>query len=116
MENLKDFMLLFRMKPSNQQPTAEQLTAMQRQWSIFIGGLAAKAKLVSTSRLGFEGNVIDKEMKVVKGMNIGGNETLSGNMVVKAATLNEATELAKSCPVLAIGGSVEVRNIIPMES
>ena len=116
MENLQDFMLLFRMKPSNQQPTAEQLTAMQQQWGIFIGGIAAQAKLVSTSRLGFDGNLIDKGMSVSSGINIANNETLSGNMVIKATTLNEATEIAKGCPVLAMGGSVEVRNIIPMES
>ncbi len=115
-ENQKDFMLLFRMQPGNQEPTAEQLNAMQQQWGTFIGGIAAQAKLVSTTRLGFESNLVDKDLNVGNGINIVNSEAISGNMVVKAATLDEATEIAKGCPVLAMGGSVEVRNIIPLES
>lgn len=116
MEDLKEFMLLFRMQPSSQEPTAEQLADMQQQWGIFIGGIAMQGKLVGTSRLGFEGNVIGADLAVTGGFSIANNETLSGNMVVKAASLYEATEMAKGCPVLAMGGSVEVRSIIPMES
>lgn len=115
MENLQDFMLLCRNKPSNQQPTPEQLTAMQ-QWGAYIGSIAAQAKLVSTSRFGFEGNLIDSSLAVTSGISIANNETLTGNMVVKATSLQEATEIAKGCPVLALGGSVEVRNTIPMQS
>jgi hypothetical protein len=114
MENLLDFMLLFRMQPSNNQPTAEQLSAMHQQWSAYIGGIAAQAKLVSTSRLGFEGNMVESSLAVTKGINIANNETLTGNIVIKATSLKEATVIAKSCPVLAMGGSVEVRNTIPM--
>ncbi len=116
MEKLQDFMLLFRMQPGSQQPTAEQLTAMQQQWGAYISGIAAQAKLVNASRLGFEGNLIDSSLAVIKGINISNNEALTGNMVVKATSLNEATEIAKGCPVLAMGGSVEVRNTIPMQS
>lgn len=114
MENLKDFMLLFRMQPSNEQPTEEQLMAMHQKWGAYIGNIAAKAKLVSTSRLGFEGNKIDSSLSVKSGIEIANNETLTGNMVIKATTLQEATEIAKGCPILAMGGSVEVRNTIPM--
>lgn len=116
MENLQDFMLLFRMQPSNEQPAAEQLTTMQQQWGAYIGGIAAQAKLVSTSRLGFEGNLINSSLAVTNGISITNNETLTGNMVVKATSLQEATEIAKGCPILALGGSVEVRNTIPMQS
>jgi hypothetical protein len=34
--------------------------------------------------------------------------------VVKTETKEEAVELAKGCPVLAQGGNVEVRDIIPV--
>lgn len=115
MEALQDFMLLFRMPPAHQQPTAAQLAAMQQQWGVYISGIAAQAKLVSTSRLGFEGNLIDSSLSVTTGISIANNQTLTGNMLVKATSLHEATEIAKVCPVLAMGGSVEVRNIIPMQ-
>jgi hypothetical protein len=35
-------------------------------------------------------------------------------MIVKANTLDEAVEMAKKCPILHMGGSVEVRAIQPM--
>jgi len=35
-------------------------------------------------------------------------------MVVRANTLAEATEMAKDCPILKMGGTVEVRSINPM--
>lgn len=116
MKHLKDFMLLFRMQPAHQQPTPEQLTAMQQEWGTFIGGIAAQAKLVSSQRLGFDGNMIGHDRHINSGIHTANNETLTGVMVVKAATLDEATEMAGVCPVLAMGGSVEVREIIPLES
>jgi hypothetical protein len=38
-------------------------------------------------------------------------ETLGGYSIVKAENLDEAAELAKGCPGLLTGGSVEVREI-----
>lgn len=114
MEQLKDYMLLFRMQPSDQQPTQAQLSEMQQQWGTFIGGIASQAKLVSTNRLGFEGILINPSMEIENGISVSNNQTLTGNMAVKASSLNEASEIAKECPVLSMGGSVEVRNIVPM--
>jgi len=39
---------------------------------------------------------------------------LTGYSVVEAATLDVAASLAKGCPVLAAGGSVEVYEALPM--
>jgi hypothetical protein len=43
-------------------------------------------------------------------------DTLRGFHVVKAASIEEAAEIAKGCPILNIGGSVEVRDIIPVNN
>jgi len=37
-----------------------------------------------------------------------------GTTVVKTETFDEAVELAKGCPILKVGGTVEVRTIIMM--
>lgn len=115
METLNEYMLLFRMTPNNEQPTAEQIATMQNQWKNYIGSIASQAKLVNTSRLGFEGSCINPKGQISNNIYISDNQTLSGNMVVKATNLQEAENLAKHCPVLAMGGSVEVRSLIPME-
>jgi hypothetical protein len=38
-------------------------------------------------------------------------EAIGGYTLVKAASLEAAAELAKDCPILSIGGNVEVREI-----
>jgi hypothetical protein len=35
-------------------------------------------------------------------------------MIVKANSIAEAAEMAKNCPILNMGGNVEVRSIQPM--
>jgi hypothetical protein len=114
MTQTNEFMLLFRYEPTNEQPTQEQLQEMQKQWGAFIGNIAMQGKLVSTHQLGFEGNQIFADQTTKEGIHIAEGQTLSGNMVLKAESLEVATELAKKCPILFMGGSVEVRSLIPM--
>jgi hypothetical protein len=42
-------------------------------------------------------------------------EAIGGYTMVKANSLDEAVELAKGCPILAVGGNVEVRPIVSVE-
>lgn len=114
METQKEFMLLFRMAPSNTPPTEEQIATMHQQWSKFIGSIAAQAKLVNTSRLGFEGAYLSNNQQTENKILVENNLTLTGNMTLKAANLEEAIETAKLCPVLFAGGTVEIRPTIPM--
>ncbi|MEM9324764.1 MAG: YciI family protein [Bacteroidota bacterium] len=117
MKKEQNFMMLFRFTPNpNSRPTEEEQAAMKEAWGSFIGNIAISEKLVSTYQLGFEGNVIQTNLSVTDGMLIAEQQTTGGNMVVKANSLQEATELAKDCPILKMGGTVEVRSIIPMES
>lgn len=117
MNNEQIFMMLFRFKPDfSYRPTEEDIAKMQEQWGSFIGNIAISEKLVSTYRLGFEGKSIQPDSSVTDGLLIAEEKIVSGNMVVKANSLDEATELAKDCPVLKMGGTVEIRSITPMEA
>ena len=42
-------------------------------------------------------------------------EVVGGYLIVSAASLDEATIMSKGCPILEEGGSVEVRQIHPMQ-
>ena len=44
----------------------------------------------------------------------GGSRVLSGYSIVSAGSLDSAVELAKGCPVLEIGGAVDVYEAIAM--
>jgi hypothetical protein len=109
-----EFMLIFRLEPTNEPPTPEQLQDMHKHWGEFIGNIAMQGKLVSTYQLGFDGMQIFADHTTKEGIQISEGQTLSGNMVLKADSLEVATELAKKCPILLMGGTVEVRSIIPM--
>lgn len=114
MSQTKEFMLLFRLEPTNEQPTPEQMQEMQKQWGEFIGNIASQGKLVSTYQLSFESKKIFADNSVEEGIYIASGQTLGGNMVLKSETIEEATILAKKCPILFMGGNVEVREITPM--
>ena len=111
----KEFMLVFRYEPNNNdQPTEAEMNEMHQQWGAFIGNIAIQEKLVSTHQLGFEGKQIFADKSIINGIHISDQQTLGGNMIVKANTIDEAVEMAKSCPILLMGGMVEVRSIQSM--
>jgi hypothetical protein len=115
MNTNKDFMLMFRYEPSNNyKPTEMEIDQQQKLWGAFIGGIAGQGKLVSTHQLGFSGKQISSTQEVTEGMHISERQTLGGNMIVKANSFDEAVEMAKVCPILFMGGSVEIRDIMAM--
>jgi hypothetical protein len=115
MSQSKEFMLLFRFDATQTyQPTEAELAEQHQHWGGFIGNIAGQGKLVSTYQLGFEGKQVAADKSVSDGIYVAQSETLGGNMVIKAASADEAAELAKGCPILSMGGRVEVREIIPM--
>jgi hypothetical protein len=115
MKATKEFMLMFRYEPNNDfQPTEAQMTEQHQLWGAFIGAIAGQGKLVSTHQLGFSGKQISAAKVVTEGVYIAEKQTLGGNMIIKAESFEEAIEMAKGCPILLMGGSVEVRDIMPM--
>ena len=80
-----------------------------------MGSIAAQNKLASPgNRLGFDAKVLKPNDVITDGPYVEMKEMVSGYIIVKTDTIEEAAELAKGCPVLKVGGSVEVRSIIPM--
>ncbi len=55
-----------------------------------------------------------KDTVVMDGPYIESKELVTGYYLLKADSLEEATEIAKGCPVLRLGGTVEVREIMEM--
>lgn len=55
-----------------------------------------------------------KEKLLTDGPYIESKELVSGYYLLQAASLGEAAEIAKGCPVLRLGGTVEVREIMEM--
>ena len=113
---MKDFLFVFRMDQS-QMPkmSPEEMQANTKRWMDWIGSIAAQNKLTDRgNRLMPEGKVLKPNNVITDGPYTEIKETLGGYSIIKADNLDEATEIAKGCPGLQNGGSVEVREINAM--
>ena len=110
---MKEFMMIFRTeKNDNPKPSPEQMQVMIGQWQDWIGGIAAQGKFVSTNALGFEGKTVHANITITDGPYAEIKEIVGGYIIVKAENLDAAVKLSEGCPTLAIGGTVEVRDVM----
>jgi hypothetical protein len=111
---MKDFLFVFRTDYSTMpKGSPEEMQATTKRWMDWIGSIAAQNKLAD------RGNRLDPSSgKVVRPANVITDgpyteikESIGGYTLIKAASLEEAAEIAKGCPILTVGGNVEVREI-----
>lgn len=109
---MNEFLLIFRGDYLNAPATTpEERAAITQKWMDWVGGIAAKDKLVHRgNRLKNTGRVLKADL-TTDGPFCEMKEIVGGYTLVRADSLDEAEVLAKGCPILAIGGTVEVREI-----
>lgn len=106
---MKEFILLFR-RPDIGNASPAEMEALANKWNEWLGSLASQDKIANgPTRLNMEGKVLKPGGVVTDGPFVEIKELLGGFIVIKAADMEEATTLAHGCPVLTIGGSVEIR-------
>ena len=111
---MKDYLLVYRtgIDTIPKTPSPEQMQASAKRWMDWIGGIAAQNKLADRgNRLVPTGKVVKTDNVIADGPYTEIKECIVGYSIVKAATIEEASELTKGCPILAAGGNVEVREI-----
>ena len=111
---MKEFMLVFRRdaEAAKVRMSPQEYQSTMKLWQDWIGDLTQKGKLSATGkRLSMEGAVLKPGNTVTNGPYVETKEALVGYAFVTAGSLNEARELAKGCPNLAMGGTVEVRPV-----
>lgn len=112
---MQEFLLIFR-NDASARLSPDELQATMKPWQDWIGGLAAQNKLVSAgSRLDTNGKVVKPGNAVTNGPYVEIKESIGGYIIIRAESLEEAATLSNGCPILQVGGNVEVRQIIPME-
>lgn len=114
---MKEFALIFRVEQNGSAAEISPAEMQQRMttWMNWMGGIAAKDRLVSRgNRLG----VKDSKWVGPKGVVSDGpytevKEFINGYMIVRAENSDDAAEMAKGCPILLGGaGNVEVRPLV----
>ncbi|MBQ4822617.1 YciI family protein [Aquimarina sp. MMG016] len=114
---MKQFMLLFKGGDElwDSKSPEEQETHMQH-WIEWIDEIAKKEQYLGGERLYPGGNtVLPGGTKVTDRPLTEAKELVGGYIIVKANTLDEATQMAKGCPGLQWESSVEVREVWPDE-
>ena len=90
--------------------TPEEMQKHMEKWSAWIGEALKKGWMVNPGdALTQDGRVVRAKKVVTDGPFVEAKEIVGGFSIVQADTLGAAAELAKGCPALLTGGSVEVR-------
>jgi hypothetical protein len=113
---MKDFLFIYRTEYSAMpQSTPEQMQAMRMRWMDWIKSIATQNKLTDRgNRLTTTGKIVKSNNVVTNGPFIEIKEFIGGYSLVKSESYDDAVELAKGCPILSVGGNVEVREIDPI--
>ena len=115
---MKEFLFIFRTDATSPQPqlSPDQMQAMMKPWQDWMGSIAAQNKLVSAgNRLDSDGRVVKPNNFITNGPYVEIKEAIGGYIIVRALSIDDATELSKNCPIFMVGGNVEIRSIIPMD-
>jgi len=111
------YMFLFRSPTDAPDGTPEEMQAHFQKWMTWIGVMRAKGQYLAGEPLE------DKPGRVLRGSR-GANasdgpfaeakEVVGGFMLIKARSIAEAARIAKGCPGYEVGGSVEIRQVMPL--
>lgn len=108
--HMKQFSLLVRVP---QDYAADQARAVNPEWGKLIEEWKVRGVYVLSFAFPGESLVVSGKKGQVKHETVLSNGLRAvSNIVLQAETLEEASALARSCPVLSHGGTVEVREIM----
>jgi hypothetical protein len=104
------FLFVYRSNPAAYANIApEEMQQYMEKWRAWITeGMTKGWMLDPGDALNEEGKVVTAKV-VTDGPFVESKEVLGGYSVIQADTIEAAAKLAKGCPGLLVGGSVEVR-------
>ena len=112
---MKEYMFIIRGGEDVSDKSPEEMQAHMQDWQQWMGGMAEQGKFVAGQPLENEAkSLVDRGNKVVDRPLTEGKELVGGYLIVKAETLDEASEMAKGCPGFEHDCTIEVREIKAM--
>ena len=91
----------------------EELQKLFEKYDDWVEQIKSQDKLRAAQKLRdhVRHEVVSKNGKIIDGPFTETKETIGGYFVVECENVKEAAEIAKKCPVLQHGGSVEIREL-----
>ena len=115
---MKEFMLIYKGGDPDwaTKATPEEMGATMEKWNAWMGNLQQNEQLVSGgSPLHFGGKRVNKDAVVTDISTPEFKEIVSGFSIVMAKDMNEAVEIAKTCPIFSYPDTLcEVREVVKM--
>jgi hypothetical protein len=111
---MANFLYVFRggMDPS---VSPQEMQKQMERWAAWIQQLTKSGNFKAADPLEREGKVIQGRKKVVTdGPFAEAKDLVGGYLLLSAASLDQAVELSRGCPIFEYDGSVEVRPIRQM--
>ncbi len=110
---MKEFVLLFRMDITNKaaQPTKKQMETYMQKWMEWINEIADNNQLADGgNHFSRQGRVLKPNNEIIDTPYTADNNSVAGYIIVLAKNLDDATKIAKKCPILyGQNTSVEIR-------
>ena len=114
---MKNFMLIFRGGSDAVTLSPEESQQQMQKWFDWVGELQGKGIYTSGEALTPEpGKLVTKGKIVTDGPFAESKELIGGYFIVKADSLEAAAEIAKACPDLPYGGTVELRDVVVFDN
>jgi hypothetical protein len=110
---MADYLFLFRGGDAAMaKMSPEQMQQHMQKWMTWIEQLTKAGTFKAGEPLGKEGKVLrGKKQVVTDGPYAESKDLVGGYLIVKAASLAKATDIARGCPIFESDGSVEIRDI-----
>ena len=107
------FLFVFRSPQDQPDPTPEEMQKIFGSWMAWVKNLKDKGVYVAGQPLEEAGKVLrgPRGKSLTDGPFVESKEIVGGYLIVLADSLEAATTIARDCPGLAFGGTVEVRPI-----
>lgn len=110
---MSEFLFLYRGGDASE--SREQMQKTMEVWMAWFKELGASGCIKDMGNpLEPGGKVVASSTSVTDGPYAETKDVIGGYTLIEAADLAAASEIAKGCPILAVGGCVEVRPILQM--
>jgi hypothetical protein len=112
--SMSEYLYLYRGGESGRSP--EEAEKQMQLWSAWLSDLGRKGHIKDPGQpLEHTGKVVTGKSKMVTdGPYAEAKDLVGGYTIVEAKDIGEATELSSGCPILAVGGAVEIRPVMKM--
>jgi hypothetical protein len=114
---MTDYLFLFKGgRPSESSLSPEEMQQHMDKWFSWIAALRDQGIYKGGEPLEDGGLIVNSDQTITDGPFPETKEMIGGYVMITSESAEAASEIAKDCPVLALGGKVEVRQVMVLEA